>query len=320
MEPVRGFSYSNRGGYGSDEEPDGVRDLEQNTARMALQERPVQAAVDRGFSSFVKNLTLSELISYEKTLEFFRANSLLLSLRCEMTQNTALHQVVTSINERPHKCVPLCVMLVVLMELGVDREAVNVYQEMAIDIALRWDSQMVVELLTLEHPSRHALYDLAKRYGHDDLVKWLEYEPVGPNSNNTPAPPVVSVEEAGRRLAQEIQADPVLVYERIFAYYTRHPELVTRRKELTGNTQLHEAVLSYAAGNITGVFEVLILLQQGVDKFAKNYTEKTALDLARVTRCAILVDLLQQDAPSKESLTMLALEYGLEELATWLTQ
>lgn len=279
----------------------------------------IQSAVDMGFATLVMRISLSELVSYEQTIAFFRANAALLSLRSEVTQNTGLHQIITSINERPDVRSPLCVMLTALMELGADREAVNARGEMPIEIALQSDNEMLVQLLTLEHPNKQGLLTLAEQYGQYELARWLQQEAASANSNNTLAP-VITVEQEGRQLAREIAADPVHVYERIFAFYANHPELLKRINEPAGNTQLHEAVLLFLNNELPGIFEVLVLLEQGVDKTVKNKAGKTALELAEASGCAILVELLKQENPSKESLTMLSLDHGLETLATWLTQ
>lgn len=280
---------------------------------------PVQAAVEHQFSLFIAEATLGKLESYDNVLAFFKKNHLLLSVTSETTQNTALHQVVSTLCQQPHLFDPFSVLLVVLMELGADRQAINKDEQMPIEIALHYENEMLVQLLTLEFPNKQALLAIAKQYGHDELARWLGQETYGGNSNNLPAP-VKSVEEEGRQLAEEIAADPVGVYERVFAFYGMHPELLTRVKVLTGNTQLHQAVSIFVKGELPGIFEVLVLLEKGADRTAKNKEGKTALELAEAHGSAILVELLKQENPSKESLTMLAIEHGLETLATWLTQ
>lgn len=280
---------------------------------------PVQDAVEQGFIAHIKKISLSELVSYERTCEFFKANPLSVSLRSEITQNTALHHVIAAITELPYLVAPLSVFATVLLELGADCQAVNADGEMPIEIALRSENEMLVQLLTLEQPNKRGLLALAESCGHYELARWLQQETQGGNNNNAAAP-VISVEQEGHRLAREISADPSQVYERIFAFYARHPQLLTRINEPTGNTQLHEAVLLFLTNELPGIFEVLVLLQQGADKEVKNKAGKTALELAEAAECTILIELLQQENPSKESLTMLALDHGLETLATWLTQ
>ena len=307
-----------------------VRNVEEAMASLRTRQAAYPAPQHTSDPDFFAPL----IVSYEQTRALIRQIPSLLTDRDQSNQDSCLHAGVKKIRDNPNYFIPLISVFSVFLELGADREAVNSEGRMPIELALDLDMPILVELLSGEAHNKEELLVLACKHNYPELMQWLTKEPpavtsdtaswaqaaipnnVNNNNNNTQEPSKAALSDA-KQLADKIYANPTNVYERIKELYETHKELCTAKFGKTGDTVMHRAVDAFVHNHVLGIFELLVLLELKANKNARNYANKTPLDLAKEANIIILVQLLEHPEPTIEVLTNLAIEHGLETLTNW---
>lgn len=116
-------------------------------------------------------------------------------------------------------------------------------------------------------------------------------------------------------LSQAMFEKPSQSYELIYEFIAKHPQEVIQVDPDTGNTPLHEHVIELCWGEKPArLLTIAALLACGADRNQPNFEGLTPVECAQIAGNKAVIELLNVERPSKQTVLTLVTKYKLNDL------